>query len=113
MAAGDIVAAGAFTQSGSGTNSLAGNITASGNIGLAGAATLTGDVAIITSGSSGTINLAGVNSGGTVSAKNLLPKSSGALTIDDGIGDLNPLGTNRIEAAGVSQGVQTVSYTHI
>lgn len=106
LAAGDIVAAGTFTQSGSGTNSLAGNITASGNIALAGAATLTGDVAIITSGSSGTINLAGVNSDGTVPAKNLLLKSSGALTIDAAIGDLNPLGTIWIEAAGVSQGVQ-------
>ncbi|NBU84310.1 MAG: hypothetical protein EBS21_06895, partial [Sphingomonadaceae bacterium] len=106
LAAGDIVAAGGFTQSGSGTNSLAGDITASGNIALAGATTLTGDVALITSGSNGTIDLAMVNSDGTGAAKNLLLKSSGALALDAAIGSVTPLGTIWIEAAGVSQGVQ-------
>ncbi|WP_344672507.1 beta strand repeat-containing protein, partial [Sphingorhabdus rigui] len=102
---GDINATGAFTQSGAGSNSLAGDITAGGNIALARAAVLTGDVAIVTTKASGTIDLAGVNSDGT-GAKNLLLRSLGALTIDAAIGDTNALGTIWIEAAGVSQGVQ-------
>ncbi|WP_353209598.1 YDG domain-containing protein, partial [Sphingorhabdus sp.] len=104
--------AGAFTQSGAGSNSLAGDVTSGGNISLASAAVLTGDVAIVTTKASGTIDLAGVNSDGA-GAKNLLLRSPGALTIDAAIGGTQALGTIWIEAAGVSQGVQIANNNSI
>ncbi|WP_022681088.1 YDG domain-containing protein, partial [Sandarakinorhabdus limnophila] len=106
-ATGDISATGAFTQSGAGSNILAGDITSGGNIALARGTVLTGDVAIVTTNASGTIDLAGVNSDGAGAAKSLLLRSPGALIIDGAIGGTQALGTIWIEAAGVSQGVQT------